>query len=209
MMILLPANTKRFQYLVRQRPDEWGWLMSPRRNLSSPMMDIPNARWAADNDAYNGFDPSAFLAMLDCNAKYRRSCLFVVCPDSVGSHAETEDLWYRWKAEIKGRGYPAAFVAQDGATVDNLPWQTLDALFIGGTDEFKDRLAAPIIREARRVGVWVHVGRVNDSETRLAYCLNLNVSSIDGTAYGYKPQKMIRWYYNQRRQRAMQRSLPL
>ncbi len=41
-------------------------------------------------------------------------------------------------------------------------WHRLDALFVGGSTYFKlGPTAAGLVREAKRRGLWTHMGRVN------------------------------------------------
>jgi len=78
-------------------------------------------------------------------------------------------------------GYPAAFVVQDGATIDTVPWDTFDVLFVGGSTEFKlGAQARALIWHAKSRGMWVHCGRVN-SNKRYRLMAALGVDSADGT----------------------------
>jgi hypothetical protein len=79
-------------------------------------------------------------------------------------------------------GYRAALVAQDGATPESVPWDSCEALFVGGTTKWK--LGSPavvaLLDEARRRGKWVHLGRVNSYERTIIAALR-KCDSIDGT----------------------------
>jgi len=197
MILLTHLSSPTYRILATMLPNHFGSLIQPRSYTHKAA--IVEGCWrAADNDAYNKFNAERFQTMLKVHRPYLSRCLFVVAPDSVGDHEATLAFWHNWKRTISYAGYPAAFVAQDGCTIKDVPWSEADALFIGGHDQFKDSDAMPIIREAKRRGLWVHVGRVNDSPRRLRYCLELSVDSIDGTAYAQKPDKMLRWYLNQR-----------
>lgn len=136
--------------------------------------------WAADNDAFNGFDPGRFTAMLD-RLHGIDGCLFVACPDVVGDARATLILYDEWALEVHGRGYPVGFVAQDGADRRTIDWDGIDALFVGGTTEFKmGPDAARLVLEAKNRGKWVHMGRVNGGR-RIRYAASLGVDSVDGT----------------------------
>jgi hypothetical protein len=88
---------------------------------------------------------------------------------------------------IRTLGYPAAFVAQDGATVDTVPWADFDVLFIGGTTEFKlGSIARDLAGHAKHLGIWVHMGRVN-SFKRLRYAQYIGCQSVDGTMLCFHP----------------------
>lgn len=64
-----------------------------------------------------------------------------------------------------------------------------DALFVGGTTEYKlSPTAAAIIQWAKGLGLWVHVGRVN-SLTRFKRFQLLGADSCDGTSACYAPDQ--------------------
>lgn len=136
--------------------------------------------WAADNDCFNGFDGDRYVRMLD-DLEGIPGCLFVTCPDVVGDAEATFHTFQIWAGEIHRRGLPLGYVAQDGASPDDLPWEELDALFVGGTTEWKlGEDAALLVVEARVRDKWVHMGRVN-SGRRLKQAKAWGVDSIDGT----------------------------
>lgn len=116
--------------------------------------------WAADNGAYSsGFKPSKFFPWLESLSPYKEKCLFVVVPDSVGNAIETLELWREWVWHFDG--WPVAFAAQDGQ--ENLPLPNYyDALFVGGTTEWKmSEAAESVIRRAQNDKKHIHIGRVN------------------------------------------------
>lgn len=84
-------------------------------------------------------------------------------------------------AKIRALGFPVALVLQDGQQDVPIPWDEIDAVFVGGTDQFKlGRVAARLCQEAKARGKWVHVGRVN-SLKRLRYSVSIGADSVDGT----------------------------
>ncbi len=145
---------------------------------------IPGAVWAADNEAFVGFDESKFVRMLTRLAGLD-GCLFVAAPDVVGNALATFDLFDRWTHEIyTNYGLPAALVAQDGMTIKDYEWWSgaFDALFIGGSTRWKlSENARVLVTAAKRDGVWVHMGRVN-SHRRLRLAKSWGVDSVDGTS---------------------------
>lgn len=197
MMVLTGSNNETYRKLMRGHPKHFGYFVQPRTYYRNQIMRDERVRWGMDNDAYNGFSHSRFMAALDHLLPYQCRCIFVTCPDYVGDHTITLALWREWRPRIAEMGYPVAFVAQDGLLLNQVPWHEMDALFVGGTNQFKDMDSRESILEAKRRGLWVHVGRVNDSPRRLRYCLQMGVDSIDGTAYGLKPDKMLKWYVNE------------
>lgn len=109
----------------------------------------------------------------------RPLCRFMVVPDVPFDRQGTLDIFDHYLPMVKERGYPAAFVTQDGVTSGEIPWSKIDALFIGGSDDHKlGRDAAALSVEAHQRGKWVHVGRVN-SLRRIKHVWWAD--SVDGT----------------------------
>ena len=105
--------------------------------------------------------------------------------------------------KIRELGFKAAYVGQDGAQPNDTPWSEIDALFIGGTTDWKlSQSAADLISEARRRGKWVHMGRVNSwRRIRLAHVLGCH--SVDGTLLVFDPareKKIVQWLETLNRQ---------
>jgi hypothetical protein len=120
-------------------------------------------------------------------------CLFAVAPDVVGNAAATLLRSARYLSVIRKLGIPAAFVAQDGLENLDVPWDSFDVLFIGGSTEWKlSEAARSLVAEARSRGKWVHMGRVN-SWKRVAIAADFGCDSADGTFLGFGPtQNWIR-----------------
>jgi len=178
--------------LVRDHghPPNLGVLSSPR----SVYRDAHDKgfRWAADNDAYLAWDAERFQLMLD-KITGIPGCLFVVAPDVVGDAKATRDRFYEWKYRLDCTRQPIAFVAQDGADLHRPPWQYIDALFIGGTTEFKlGPVAAQLADEARRCRKWLHMGRVN-TRKRIRYAKSLGCDSVDGTNFSMFRRTNLPW----------------
>jgi hypothetical protein len=170
-------------------------------------------RWAADNGCYGEgrkgveLDVDGWLKWVEAIAatpELVQTCLFVVIPDvlewrtddagrfyPVGNAAATLERSARLLPIVRKLGLPAALVAQDGLEALEVPWDTFDALFIGGSDGWKLSAAAgELCAEARRRGKWVHLGRVN-SWKRLAIARALHADSADGTFLAYGPSKNL------------------
>lgn len=93
---------------------------------------------------------------------------------------------------IRTLGYPAALVAQDGLEHLDVPWDDFDALFIGGSTEWKlGKAAARLVAEAKRRGKHVHMGRVN-SRRRWSYAEHIGCDSVDGTFLAFGPDANLR-----------------
>lgn len=156
--------------------------------------------WAADSGCFNAATypgDDVYGGWLASRSADSATCLFATAPDVVGDHDATLTRSREWLPRIRSLGYPAAFVLQDGATVDTVPWDEFDVAFIGGSTEWKlgpepRRLAA----HARAVGKRVHMGRVN-SEKRLRYAKFIGCDTADGTYLAFGPDvnlpKLLAW----------------
>lgn len=155
--------------------------------------------WVAlDNGCFSDkWNESKWWAWLKIMQPRRPECLFAVCPDVVGDHDATLKRWYRYAEGIKSLGYPAAFVLQDGASKGDVPWSDIDALFIGGSTDFKlSETAWEMVTFAKTFGLHTHMGRVN-SFNRIRACARAGVDSVDGTYLAFGPDanlpKLMNW----------------
>jgi hypothetical protein len=179
-------------------PSNLGVLSSPRCVYRDA--DDLGYRWAADNDAYLAWDEKKYLRMLEVISEIP-GCLFVTVPDVVGDAKATLDRFDEWENRVRATGHPVAFVVQNGVDEHPVPWDRVDAVFIGGTDDghppFKfGPVAAEVCREARQRGKWLHMGRVN-THNRIRYANSLGCDSVDGTNFSMyrrtKLPKALRW----------------
>lgn len=159
----------------------------------------PSWVWAADSGCFNAKTykgDDVYLAWLQTQQSVSR-CLFATAPDVVGDHAATLTRSLPWLPIIRALGYPAAFVLQDGATVDNVPFDAFDVAFIGGSTSWKlGGHAKTLITECRARGKYVHVGRINSQRRFLAFAA-LGCDSADGTFLAFGPAtnlpKLLGW----------------
>jgi hypothetical protein len=93
---------------------------------------------------------------------------------------------------VQSMGYPVALVAQNGMeAMPNVREQleACDALFLGGDTRWKlSRHAEALATQARALGKWVHMGRVN-SFRRLQQAKLMGCNSADGTYIKYRRRK--------------------
>lgn len=138
----------------------FGILTSPAHR-GIPLGIINGMVWGADNGVFTGvFNPANYLPWLETLCPYADTCLFVLAPDIVGDAAATTQRYRKWAHKIKALGFPVGYAAQNG--IKELPI-AVDALFIGGTTEWKmGPRALWAIREAQRRKKHVHIGRVNN-----------------------------------------------
>ena len=163
-------------------------MITPRMGQQPP----DGQPWAADNgrfSALQNYTDEKYLAWL---AKMpAASCLFATAPDVVGDAAATLALSDPMFAPIRAAGYRVALVAQDGLENLPVPWDDFDALFIGGSTEWKLSPAAGLLAGlAHEFGKWVHMGRVN-SLRRLRYADAIGCDSADGTVLKHDPQRPV------------------
>lgn len=189
-MIMLVSGAS--QHVVRYPSAYLGWLITPR----SPKVDQAvraGVPFACDNDCYQRLDKPAYVRMLKRIATADRThLLYVTAPDVVADSAATLLRWRLWQPVLAYYGLPAAFVAQDGQTIDTVPWHQMAALFIGGTTRFKEAESGPLIAEAKRRGLWVHAGRVCTLR-RAEIMAALGVDSFDCSIFSKMPDKFVPW----------------
>lgn len=182
-----------------------GRLIQPRHTSSIELTEAAGITWAADNDCFQSLDPRAFSEMLDrirpiagatleaghvVDRRRSSRCKFVTVPDVVADARETARMFELWAPALERRGLPVALVIQDGIDTPPLAawlertWHRLDAVFIGGSTDFKlGPVALSTARAARARGLWVHWGRVN-TRRRIAHIVTSGAAdSFDGTKY--------------------------
>lgn len=192
MMLLFPTDTPLYRTTAKEHPTLLGYLVGPRKRGIPHFLRSGNILWAADNDAYNqSFNPKTFLDWLRTIAPYKDRCLFVACPDVVGDAAATLARFHAWRPRLENLDLPIAYVLQNGATPDTVPWTAIDAVFVGGTTDWKmgpDPLQ--LLVHAGRLGLWRHVGRVN-SVKRMHHFWPF-ADSFDGTTFAIRPDNALR-----------------
>jgi hypothetical protein len=176
----------------------------------------PGWNWCADSGIFGHGYPGddGYLAWLGDHAQQAPSCTFATAPDVVGDAAGTLARSVPLLARIRALGFPAAFVAQNGAEDLPVPWDEFDVLFIGGVPECTPcgwvrpaadhttkhcpycgaklaewklgPAAQSLITQAKAHGKWVHMGRVN-SRKRLRIAAGMGCDSADGTWLTFGP----------------------
>lgn len=162
-----------------QRKPGLGRLFQPRHVNSVDATVEAGIPWAADNDAFQGFQVGPWLSMLGKLAG-KTGCVFCAAPDVVGDWESTKVLWDIYWPVIHEADLPAGVVLQDGCT--EIPSEA-DAVFIGGTTIWKlSDTARRLVHDAKERGLWVHMGRVN-SQRRLQLAASWDCDSVDGSSY--------------------------
>lgn len=141
--------------------------------------------WCADNGCYsNRWNADRWWRWLDSQERTMR---FASCPDVVCDWDETRRRFEEWAPRMIAADLPVAIVAQDGATVESIPWSDVQCVFIGGSTEWKlSQSVELLVSEANRRGVWAHIGRVN-SYRRFRWANDIGANSCDGTMLVFDP----------------------
>lgn len=153
MRILLDCSPKKIREYTERYGYEFHQLRTPLTRYA-----VAACPWALDNGCFSRFDRKTWERMLD-EAENQRP-IFVTLPDIVGDALRTLELFEAFK--LRTGGLPRALVLQDGIGKHRIPWDDLDAVFVGGSDDFKySAESVNACKTARMLGKWVHVGRVN------------------------------------------------
>lgn len=175
-MIALLDNGQDLDECAAEIGCDVGQLLTP---LTRYKLRDPSRPWAIDNGAFANLDIPAFLALLKREEHHRDNCLFVTVPDIVSSARRTLEVFDHWKGKLAG--WKLALACQDGQEHLPIPWGEIAAVFIGGSTNWKGSdQAAHIIKAAKAMGKWAHVGRVNHA-MRFDHFEKLGADSIDGT----------------------------
>jgi hypothetical protein len=157
-----------------------GILVTPdTRQYEAVIGDYP--LWATDNGCFNHPNRSVEDMLNWIRGLSRKDAEFFPAPDVVGDAVKTIERSLPVLPLIRAAGFKAAYVIQNGIENTTIPWDQLDAIFIGGDTEFKlGEQARLITAEAKRLNKWVHMGRVN-SFKRLKIANDWGCDSADGT----------------------------
>lgn len=206
MLFMTSRDTGSVARATFAHQEMFGRFVNPRRQS----IDLRGwSAWVGDNGAFTGFDKDRFMNCIRKLLPYSNACKALIVPD-VPFHWEPTLVKFRdWAPSIRRLGFPAAIAVQDGATIDNIPWGNFDALFVGGSTDWKRQSGiddlplfrplgngspvAEIVQEAKRRGLWVHMGRSANSIRQLWYAFSLGVDSVDGTCETKAPDREFRW----------------
>jgi len=193
--IMVSGATATMRTLCHKYPQHLGVLITPQNR--NGLCDLP-LPWAVDNAAFSNPDDHKFfnLCVDTWGMTGHNPPEWVAVPDAVGDHRATLRLFFdwvvQWQAELGETPFPLAFVLQDGCREEEVPWDFIAAVFVGGTDQFKLQQSGPLIRAAKERGKIVHMGRVN-SLKRIKFAHSLGVDSVDGTCFSRFPNVKIEW----------------
>ena len=149
--------------------------------------------WAADTGCFTrpeAYSDVGYLSWLEVLAPARATCLFATAPDVVGDWQATWQRAAPVLPAIRGLGFLASVVAQDGMVMLP-PLEMWDVLFVGGTTRWKlsESGGYRMARMALEQGKRLHLGRVN-SWVRIRAAAQAGYHSSDGSALSYNPPMM-------------------
>ena len=189
MRYLSGCTSPRYEQALIDRGDV-GLLIQPGSYAASRILPFPY--WAADNACYPPDDDPKrkepwraatwcrMIGALHDLGPFVPPCLFILVPDWPFDHDRTLERWDRWRTVAEVLDQPLAFAIQDGATVDNVPWDEFHVAFLAGTTEWKCGYGAyEMAVEARKRGRWIHMGRVQPG--RIDWASMIGCDSADGT----------------------------
>ncbi len=196
MMLLLPGNAKSLLDALGDDGTHYGWLLTPSRTMTES--NTAGWRYGIDNECFTRpFDSARYQRAISriLEAHGNDACVFATAPDVVCDAPATLKLAEQWLPRLRALGVPAGLVAQDGLKYKDVPWDEIDALFIGGSTEWKlGDEAADLIASAQRQCKWTHIGRVNS--VRRAVHFKVFPDSVDGTAWAKHPAQYARKWRN-------------
>lgn len=173
MLILLDQSPKKIATYSRLYRYEFGQLRTPLTGYQ--WCERP---YAIDNGCYTSFNQPAYLRLVEQAKRSLPFPIFVALPDVVGNAKETIGLFHQFKFHMGP--LPKALVLQDGIEDCVIPWDELQAVFVGGTTNFKESdYVRQLCQTAKRRGRWVHIGRVNTASRVLKFAGIAD--SIDGS----------------------------
>lgn len=171
MKIMLDCSPEKIRTYTERYNYEFWQLRTPLTQYA--WAGVP---YGLDNGCFSVFHKTRWRRMLE---QARENLpVFVCLPDIVGDARRTLDLFDAFLEETEG--LPRALVLQDGIGCHPIPLRYIDAVFIGGSDQFKiSSEAFNAAKAAKMTGKWVHVGRVNTAK-RVCQWIDF-ADSIDGS----------------------------
>lgn len=173
-----------------------GWMVTPEMGNRLPT----HGWWAADNGCFTnptGFSWEKYERWLAPRLEaHGDRLLFATYPDVPFDSDATLARFDEYHSRMSQ--FPRrAIVTQDGMHSEDLRWDDIEAVFVGGTTEWKTgQESTAICLDAKRRGKWVHMGRVNSLQ-RIKAAQTMGCDSADGTYLRYGPEintpKLVEW----------------
>jgi hypothetical protein len=154
MKIMLDCSPRKIAE-YRERYGDVIWQLRTPLTAYARATGVP---YGVDNGAFKELDVPGWLWLV-AQAREDRP-IFIAMPDIVGDAARTLELFEHFKPQTEG--LPRALVLQDGISNTRIPWDEIEAVFIGGSDQFKiSPEAFAAAKVAHILGKHVHLGRCN------------------------------------------------
>lgn len=196
MYLFVSGATKTVNEILQSNSMEskhLGKYLTPRANCNKKYLNLTleqGCLFGADNDCYKGFDKTKYEKMIELLPRTDK-LKYVTVEDKVADYEETLKLFDKWYPLLKNEKLPLAFVLQDDIPINEIPFDKIKCLFIGGSTEYKlSKEVANIVNIAKSKNKWVHMGRVN-SVKRIIYADCIGCNSIDGTSFSMFPNTYI------------------
>lgn len=186
----LSGSTRQFF----KRPDLFGCMFNTTTRCGKQTEALEaGCRYMIDNGIFsNLWNERDWLIALINFLPFRDNCLGCIIPDFLyyspirGDWQKTLERFYLYHKAVKRLGFKIAFATQDGQPINLVPWPHIDVLFIGGSNDHKRGLEAETLAlEAKRLGKWVHVGRVSSVGSMRKFWGWAD--SYDGTTFKFAP----------------------
>jgi hypothetical protein len=177
---------------------KWAQTLNPHPEIGMLLSPLAwrfphSAHYALDNDVFAhsfiGSRPTpdfwekrgetAWLKMLD-KIPQSKPPMWILLPDVVADWEATIERAWKYRNEVVSRGFRIAIALQNGADDKSVFDFSPDAIFVGGTTEWKWANAGRIARVYGRTGIWTHLARCNGRK-RILYSRMLGYDSADGT----------------------------
>jgi hypothetical protein len=147
-----------------------------------------------DNFSWNMYEKMVKLALAQEKREVLPRLNFFTVPDEPFDWAKTLKKFEAHAEDVqrlRSYGAPVAICIQNGATVDNVPFDKVDVIFIGGDDKYKTGdEARAIVEKAQSMGKQVHMGRVNGTK-RLNTASQWQSDTADGTYLTHELAKAV------------------
>lgn len=188
MRIFLDCSPRKIEEYSKRYNYNFGQLRTPLTGYA-----LSGKQYGLDNGCFKRFNSKTWRRLVK-EAK-RQDLInqpkFVCAPDIVGNAEATLYLFNLYYHEIKP--LKVCLVLQDGIHNFKINWDLIDAVFVGGSDDFKVSKEVMVICElAKMLGKWVHVGRVN-TVARVKHWRHV-ADSIDGSGiskYDYMLENVL------------------
>jgi len=185
------------QYIIQKISEHdylnnYGVLITPGTFRKPDKTLTHNVMWSIDNFAFTKFPENKFKKLLETYKEFSHLCSWVTSPDTFADYPSTLKRFYQWSQYINHMGYKRAIVIQNNAHKYKIPYDDLDCVFVGCSDEYKfSHYVLDIVQECKSRNIVTHMGRVN-SIKRIKWCFENGFDTVDGSSYARFPDKNIK-----------------